>query len=243
MTLLEVSDLCKRYPDGTRELAVLDGASFEVYKDDFIGLWGMRRSGKSSLLRIIAGIEPPDSGSVRFDDVELTTLTPDSRARLLRNRVGLASFGWPSHRNRLVCEHVALAASADYRLTGKRARVAARRALHRMAVVDCSDRPLAELSLGEQIRVELARATVRDPSLLLIDDPPMLQSPSENAELHELLGTLGDEPGRTTLLAACDLASIQCAKRMMALGHGRLRTMDDPGTVIPFPDRTGTGGP
>lgn len=243
MTLLEVTDLCKRYPDGTRELAVLDGASFEIYRGDFIGLWGMRRSGKSTLLRILAGIEPPDNGSVRFDDVELTTLTPDARARLLRYQVGLASFGWPSHRNRSVCEHVALAASADYRLTGRKARVAARRALYRMGVVDCADRLLAELSLGEQIRVELARATVREPSVLLVDDPPALQSPSENAELYELLGSLGDESGLTMLLAACDVASIQRAKRMMALGHGRLRTMDDPGTVIPFPDRTGTGGP
>lgn len=243
MTLLEVSELRKRYPDGTRELVVLDDASFEIFEEDFVGLWGMRRSGKSTLLRILAGIEPPDSGSMRFDGVELASLPPDPRARLLRNQVGLASFGWPAHRNRSVCEHVALAASADHRLTGRKARVQARSALHRLAVVDCVERPLDRLSLDEQIRVELARAIVRGPRLLLIDDPPALQSPHENAELHELLTSLGEESGRTVLIAACDIAPIQRAKRMMALGHGRLRTMDAPGIVLPFPDRTGTGGP
>lgn len=243
MTLLEVNGLCKRYPDGTHELVVLDGASFDIYEGDFVGLWGMRRSGKSTLMRILAGIELPDSGSVRFDDVELTTLAPDPRARLLRDHVGLASFGWPTHRNRSVCEHVALAASADYRLTGRKARILARRALHRLAVVDCVEQPLAVLSLNEQIRVELARALVRRPRLLLVDDPPALQSPAENTELHELLSSLSKESGYTVLVAACDTGPIQGARRMMALGHGRLRMMDDPGTVLPFPDRRGAGGP
>jgi putative ABC transport system ATP-binding protein len=243
VTLLEVTDLCKHYADGSRELVVLNDASFEIFEDDFVGLWGLRRAGKSTLLRILAGLEPPDSGSVRFDDVELTTLAPDARVRLLRNELSLASFGWPTHRNRSVCEHVALAACADNRMTGKSARVLARRALHRLSVVDCAERPLERLSLDEQIRVELARAIVRGPRLLLIDDPPVLQSPTENAELHQLLRSLGEEPGRAVLLGACDTGSIQHAKRMMALGRGRLRTMDVPGTVLPFPDRTGTGGP
>ncbi|MGA9876315.1 MAG: ATP-binding cassette domain-containing protein [Solirubrobacteraceae bacterium] len=242
MTLLEVSDLCKRYPDGTRELAVLNDVSFEMFEEDFVGLWGMRRSGKSTLMRILAGIELPDSGSVRLDDVELTTLAPDPRARLLRSRVGLASFGWPVHRNRSVCEHVALAASADYRMTGKKARVLARRALHRLTVADCAEQPLAQLSLNEQIRVELARAIVREPRLLLVDDPPALQGLSENTELHELLSSLGEESGRAMLVAACDTGPVQSAQRTMALGHGRLRSMDSPGKILSFPDRIGTGG-
>jgi ABC-type ATPase involved in cell division len=241
--LLEVSDLCKRYPEGVRDRDVLEDASFEIFAEDFVGLWGLRRSGKSTLLRILAGIESPDSGSVRFGGAELTTLSPDARVRLLRNQIGLASFGWPSHRNRLVYEHVALAASADSAVTGRNARAQARRALRRVEVGDCAERALDRLSLNEQIRVELARALVRAPRLLLIDDPPGLQSPRENDALYGLFRSLSEEPGRTVLIASCELQPLQGAKRMMALGHGRLRTMDDPGTVLPFPDRTGTDGP
>jgi putative ABC transport system ATP-binding protein len=243
VTLLEVSGLCKRYPDGNRELGVLEEASFEIFADDFVGLWGTRRSGKSTLLRILAGIELPDSGSVRFDDVELTRLAPDARARLLRNKVGLASFGCPTHRNRSVCQHVSLAASSDPSITGRKARILARRALHRVEVIECAERSLDRLSLGEQVRVELARAIVRDPDLLLIDDPPGLQSPGENHALHELLKSLGTESVHTVLIAACELEPLKGVKRMMALGLGQLRTMDTPGTVLPFPDRTGTAGP
>ncbi len=238
--MIEVSGLCKRYPEGVRERHVLQDVSFEIFSGDSVGLWGTARSGKSTLLRILAGIEPPDSGSVRFDDVELTTLAQDARVRFLRDRVGLASFGWSSHRNRLVCDHVALAASADG-VTGREARVLARRALGRVEA-DCSDRTLERLSLEEHIRVELARALVRTPTLLLIDDPPRLQSPHENAALYELLMSLSGESDLTVLVASCELQPLQAAKRMMAIGQGRLRRMDDPGTVVQFPDRTGTGG-
>jgi ABC-type ATPase involved in cell division len=224
-------------------VAVIDRAFFEIFEGDSIGLWGLRRSGKSTLLRILAGIELPDSGSLLLDDVELTTLTPDRRVRLLRDEVGLASFGWSAHRNRTVCEHVALAASADYRVSGRRARILAGRALRRVDVADCAERALDRLSLGEHIRVELARAMVRGPRLLLIDDPPAVQSLSENAELHKLLRSFSTERGRTVLIASCELEPINGAERMMALGRGELRMMDNPGTVLPFPDRTGTGGP
>jgi ABC-type ATPase involved in cell division len=180
---------------------------------------------------------------VRFDGIELTTLAPDARVRLLRNQLALASFGWATHRNHSVCEHVALAACADNRITGRNARVLARRALNRLSVIECAERPLDRLSLDEQIRVELARAIVRGPRLLLIDDPPVLQSPTENTELHQLLRSLGEEPDRAVVISACDTGPVQHAQRIMALGRGRLRTMDVPGTVLPFPDRTGTGGP
>jgi predicted ABC-type transport system involved in lysophospholipase L1 biosynthesis ATPase subunit len=240
MALLEVADLSKRYPDGSRELVVLDGVSFEVDENDFVGLWGLRRSGKSTLLRVVAGLEPPDAGSVRLDGVELIGLGQDARVRLLRKSVALAAFGLWTHRNRLVHEHVAVAASADARVTGKGARVMARRALNRLDVLDCAERRLDQLSFEEQIRVELARAIVRSPRLLLIDDPPALQSPREDSQLRELVTSLGDEIGCAVLVTSSDVGVVQRARRMMALGRGRLRTMDEPGVVVRFPDRTGT---
>lgn len=243
MALLEVRGLRKRYLDGTRELCVLDGVSFDVFEGDFAGLWGPSRSGKSTLLRILAGLEPADGGSIRFDGVELTDMAPDTRARLLRNEIALASFRWPVHRNRAACEHVALAACADTRVTGRRARAQARRALHRTGVLECAERPLERLSFDEHVRVELARALVRDPSVLLIDDPPALQSPSENSKLEALVHSLHEQGKRTVLLARAEAGRLQGGVRTMALGRGRLRTIEDLGVVVQFPQRTGTGGP
>lgn len=243
MALLEIADLSKRFPDGPRELTVLRDASVEVHEKDFAGLWGASRSGKSTLLRIIAGIEPPDSGTVRVDGVELTSLAQDARVRLVRENIALATFGWPTHRNRLVYEHLALAASADPHITGKTARGLARRALKRLDVLNCAERRLDQLSFDEQIRVELARAIVRSPRLLLIDDPPSLPSPCEDSKLREAIAALGETADCAVILASCDLGVIERAQRMMSIGSGELRVMDEPGVVVPFPDRTGTDGP
>ena len=243
MALLEITGLSKRFPDGRRELIVLGDVNVEVYENDFVGLWGMSRSGKSTLLRIIAGVEPPDAGSVRLDGTELTELSQDARVRLVRENMALAAFGWHSHRNRLVHEHIVLAASADPRVTGKGARAMARRALKRLDVLACAERRLDQLSFDEQIRVELARAIVRSPRLLLIDDPPSLPSPSEDGRLREAITSLGKEAGCAVILASSDLGVIERAERMMSIGSGELRVMDEAGVVVPFPDRTGTDGP
>ncbi len=59
MSLLSLQNIVKRYPDGRREIAVLDDVSLEVDEGDFVGIWGVRRSGKSTLLQVAAGKEPP----------------------------------------------------------------------------------------------------------------------------------------------------------------------------------------
>lgn len=243
MALLEITGLGKRFPDGLRELAVLSDVNVEVYAGDFVGLWGMTRSGKSTLLRIIAGVELPDEGSLRLDGVELTGLAQDARVRLVRENVALAAFGWQAHRNRLVREHIALAASADPRVTGRGARAMARRALKGLDVLACADRRLDQLSFDEQTRVELARAIVRGPRLLLIDDPPSLPSPEEDSRLREAMVGLGEETDCAVILASSDLGVIGRAHRMMSIGSGELRLMDEPGVIVPFPERTGTDGP
>jgi putative ABC transport system ATP-binding protein len=84
--LLRIRDVSKVYPDGSGELVVLDKASMEMTAGTHVGLYGKRRSGKSTFLRIAAGIERPDAGSVLFDGEDLTCISGSERARLLRSR-------------------------------------------------------------------------------------------------------------------------------------------------------------
>lgn len=237
MPLLEVSGLDKSFVDGERELRVLEDVSFEVFSGDVVGLWGERRAGKSTLLRIIAGYEPPDRGTALFDGLDIAALQADRRTRVLRKGVALVSFGDGRARGRTPLEHLQLAARADGRTTGKRARAMTRKALHLVGVLECAEHRYERLSLDERIRVELARALVRKPRLLLVDDPPRLQGPSEEQSLDRLLMSLGKQAGCALLVASCDLGLVARADRHMALGSGSLRVMDTPATVLPFPGR------
>jgi predicted ABC-type transport system involved in lysophospholipase L1 biosynthesis ATPase subunit len=235
MTLLSFSQVTKRYPRGREQLVVLNGVSLEIESDDYIGLWGTRRSGKSTLLRIAAGIEQPDAGSVCWDGRVITEMSAGERARLLRGGgIGLASTDWHPQPNHRALEHVALPLLSDHRsLRG--AKIVARRALDRVDAGYCADLWTHRLSLGELMRVALARALVRAPRLLLVDEPAVLPSPTESEELYALLRNLGRSGELAVVVASEDLAAIQSAPRMLSIAEGTLRSMDSSAVVLPFP--------
>ena len=237
MALLEFRGVCKSYDDGPRSTAVLDHVSFEVHPGDFVGLRGARRSGKSVLLKIAAGLRRVDSGQVLVCGCDLAALSRDRRVAFLRGRVGLACADWRSQRRVPVVDYVATPLLSHGDVSRRRARVGARRALERVGVTLSDDACTAELTLSESVRVELARALVAGPSLLLVDEPPALRSPSEGKALYELLRSLGHDPELALLVASQDLDLVQRAQRLLSIGRGRLRTMSEPGTVVPFPDR------
>lgn len=236
MTLLSLRGVCKRCPEGMRDVVVLSDVSLDVDDGDFVGVWGTRRSGKSTLLRIAAGMEPPDSGEVLLDGVDMARLSVDKRLEALRAGVGFAA-NWRPHRHERAIDHVAWTAMSEGDTRLRHARGQARRALERVDMLGCAHRRTSDLSLGELVRVELARALVRSPRLLLVDEPPVLSSPSEGHDLYGLLRSLGKEHDLAVVLASEDNDLIGKARRIMAIRRGRLRTTDKAATVLAFPGR------
>jgi putative ABC transport system ATP-binding protein len=235
VSLLSLREVCKRYPDGARDVVVLDGVSLDIEEGDFIGVWGGRRAGKSTLLRIAAGLEPPDEGAIVFDDVDVAGLSVDKRIQALRAGVGFAAADWRPHRRQLVVEHVAWPAMSDGETTMREARTRARSILNRVGMLASAYQEMSCLSLGELVWVELARALVRGPRLLLVDEPPVLARPSESRDLYALLRSLGEERKLAVLIASEDADLVGKARRVMAIGRGRLRTTEMAGTLVPFP--------
>ncbi len=245
MSLLALEGVCRAYAEGSWRHMVLDEVSFELEAGDFVGVWGPHRSGKSTLLRIAAGMELPDDGNVSFDGVSLTALSGNERVRLLRDGVGFASMNGPAYRTRKVGSHVALAGTADRRTSMKRAEEMARCSLELVGALECVGRRLGGLSVGERFRVELARALVREPQLLVVDEPPPLHDPYEGHSLYELLRSLGNEPGRAVLVACSDVTLVREARRRLALSRGHLEEMAEPALaeVLPFGGRRTSTGP
>jgi predicted ABC-type transport system involved in lysophospholipase L1 biosynthesis ATPase subunit len=234
MTLLSFSQVTKSYPRGREQVVVLNAVSLEIDAGDYIGLWGLRRSGKSTLLRVAAGIEQPDAGSVCFDGRVTNQMSPGERARLLRSGgIGLASSDWRPQPNQRALEHVALPLLSDH-ASMRGAKIAARHALDRVAAGYCADIWTHRLSLGELMRVALARALVRNPRVLLVDEPAVLPSPREAEALHALLRDLGRRRDLAVLVASEDVSAIQTAPRMLSITNGTVRSMDSTAVVLPF---------
>jgi ABC-type ATPase involved in cell division len=233
--LLSLIHVTKRYVDGRRETLVLDDVSLQVDEGDFVGMWGPKRSGKSTLLRVMAGIELPDSGEVAFRDRDLASMPTRKRSRLLRRGgIALASSNWQTQVVRPVVELVALAGGGDG-TPMREARMLAREALARVQATDCADVRTDRLTLGERLRVALAMALVREPSLLLVDEPAVLPSPIESDELYGLLRSLGEDRSLAVVIASENVAATAGSLRTMAVSSGEVRSMDEAGVVVQFP--------
>ncbi len=235
MTLLAFEGVTKRHPDGRRELTVLEDVCFELDAGDFVGLWGMRRSGKSTLLRIAAGFESPDEGRVVFDGQDLTALSGDARAEVLRaGGIALATTDWRPSVSQEVIDYVATAL-LPLKLSFRQGRRVAREYLERMGVLNCAHMLTDRLSTGEAMRVSLAQALAREPRLLLVDEPAALPSPTERHELYDLVVSLGKRSDLAVLMASEDVGIVGRARRKMTIGSGRVRSMDKEGEVVSFP--------
>jgi predicted ABC-type transport system involved in lysophospholipase L1 biosynthesis ATPase subunit len=224
MTLLELTDVSRCSRDGARELIVLDGVSFDVHAGELIGVYGERRSGKSTLLRVAAGLEAADAGTVSFDGVDLAGLSIGGRARL-RRRGGLA---------------VALPLTGDGLTLGESEGLA-RPVLERVGASACSHLRVDQLSLSDRLRVELARALAREPRLLLVDEPGVLPGPSERRDLLSFLRAVS-KSGVAVVIVSEDMNMLAGVGRFLTLSDGRLRSTDSRRRVIPFPGARAAGG-
>jgi ABC-type lipoprotein export system ATPase subunit len=235
--LLAFDRVTRRHRVGREHATVLDAVSFEVWPGELVAILGQRRAGKTTLLRIAAGIEGPDQGVVRLDGEALGPLAASARTRRLRD-VGYAPKGWRVASGKPVLDHVALPLLAAGRPLVT-AHAKAHEALERVgAPHHCATARAGELAPIDEARIALAQALVREPRLLLVDEPGVMAAPAERDELLRLLRELAAERPRLALVVtARDVAGVGGARRILALDDGVLRGASEPPSaeVVPFP--------
>ncbi len=233
--LLSFLNVSKRYPDGGREIAVLNGVSLEIEAGASVGIRGARRSGKSTLLRLAAGIALPDSGAVYFAGRDIARMPGSERGRLLRGEIAFMSAAdWRATPGESVVDHVATSLGSEG-LTMREARRRAMRVLDRVEVgAACAEEPTTTLSLDERARVMLARALARDPRLLILDEPVLLPNLGERDDFNRLLRTAASERDVTLLMASEEMVALQGLTVMMSLADGELVSSEPRGVVVPL---------
>ncbi|MGB2712280.1 MAG: ATP-binding cassette domain-containing protein [Conexibacter sp.] len=239
MTLLSLHAVTRRHRAGRELRDVLHEVTLDVERGEVVAIWGPRRSGKTTLLRVVAGIEAPDAGSIRLDGEDLRRMPSSERARRLR-AVGYAPKEWRVARGKPVLDHVALPLIAEGRPLPT-AMAKAYEAIERLGAAGCADAATHELGASDQVRVALAQALVRRPSLLLVDEPGMTTETEEREALLRLVRSLAAERrDLAVVVTARDVVGLSGALRVMSIGGGRVRTFEQPAQVVPLPARSST---
>lgn len=208
------------YSRGRRHVVqVLADVSLELRAGENVTVLARRSQGKTALLRIAAGLERPDRGSVRFEGEEIGALSDRHRARLLGSKVALVERAAPQLD---VPVRTGVALPLLDRLGRREAYARAERALADVGAQECADQRWAELADSERALVALARGVARAPRLLLVDDLTATLGLEERADLVELLGRLARERQVAVLACATDSGARPSSDRVATLSGGTL---------------------
>jgi ABC-type lipoprotein export system ATPase subunit len=239
--LLSMVNVSKQYRDGARELLVLDCVSLDIDAGATVGVYGSRRSGKSTLLRLAAGIALPDTGAVRFEGEDVARMSGRKRGRLLRSEIGfIASADWRANPGESVADHVATSLGSEG-LTMREARRRAMRELDLVEIGAAAGEPMSSLSLTERARVMLARALARGPRLLVLDEPALLPNLRDRDRFYALLRTTAQTREIALLVASEEMPALQGLGVLVSIADGELVSTEARGTVVPLPGRRRLG--
>jgi ABC-type multidrug transport system ATPase subunit len=243
LTTLTLTEVTKRYVRGVTEEIALDGVSLEIDGGELVGVWGRRRSGRSTLVRVAAGIVAPDSGAVLLDDVDIWSSSRAARAEVRQQIAFWLPVFLPDHGSRVYRQVAVPARRRAGRDSRRVAWAEARQLLERVGLGDCATRSLGELNHADTVLAALARALMLRPSVLVLDEPASGLKPLEADRFMELLVRVAREDGIAVLVTASEVDQLERVDRTLSISDGVLRgkTVPEPAPVVALrPARSGS---
>jgi putative ABC transport system ATP-binding protein len=228
MSLLALEHVNKTVREAGRQVHVLRDLTMSVEQGEYIVVWGLRSSGRSTLLRIAAGIENPDSGSVRFGGRDVR------QGGELGDGIGYCQKRFGSGECRSVRDQVTMGLLARGTAPPTARRMASD-AMKRCGIHEIAGATLAELDRAELVQLALARTLTLQPRLLVIDEPSSAVELAARDQILALLRSIADE-GIAVLASAAESTGLSGADRTLALSEGELRGALEPrlAPVVPL---------
>ena len=216
MPLVEFKNICKSFKAGGKETVICDNFDLNVEKGELVAIMGKSGCGKTTILNMIAGIEPIDSGEYIFDGVPVKIRTASDGVKFRRNMIGIILQHFALIIDYNVYENVELGLW-ESGLGEKEIRHRTHEMLESLGIADLRDKYPNKLSGGEKQRVAIGRALVCKPALLLADEPTGALDAETEAEIVALIKKINKETNTTMIIVTHDKEVADNCSRIITL--------------------------
>ena len=217
---LQARGLSKEYHLGSERLRAVSDVSLEVYPGEMVAILGRPGSGKSMLLHLLGCLQRPDSGELRIEGQETTRLDDEELARIRVDKIGFMFQAFNLLPDETTVVNVELALRHQH-LSARESRRKAEAALRTVGLENRFAHTPSRLSPRQRQCIDMARALVNDPAVILSDEPIRGLDSSSREEVMGLFQKLNDE-GRTLIITTPDTAIGAYCRRVVSLAEGKL---------------------
>jgi len=218
--MIRLQDIAKVYPMGKRELEVLRGVNLHIKQGEMVAIMGPSGSGKTTMLNLIGCLDIPSSGSYYLEDREVSHLSSGELAQVRAKKIGFIFQTYNLLPQLSALANIELGQRyADCIDSGR-----ATAALARVGLSDRAHHKPTELSGGEQQRVAIARALVKDPPLILADEPTGNLDSHTSEEIISILTTLHAEQNNTLVMITHEADIAHHCQRIIHFKDGQVES-------------------
>ncbi|NUU04993.1 ABC transporter ATP-binding protein [Leifsonia sp. C5G2] len=216
-----LTDVTKKYSQSKRQVVALNDVSLKIPDGQLVAIQGPTGGGKSTLLQMLGALDRPTSGSVELGADSLSKQRDSRLAKIRAKEIGFVFQGFNLIPTLTAQENVETALAPLHVSAAERKRRAAE-ALASVGLADRGNHLPSELSGGQQQRVAIARALVKDPEVLLADEPTGNLDEETRDEIMDLLEGLWRDRGLTVVIVTHDTAVARRAQRRLHIKHGQV---------------------
>ena len=213
---LEVKDLNKGFGDKTNRIEVLKNLSLNVEKGEFCVLLGPSGSGKSTLLNILGGIDYPDSGEVKINGEKMNSLSSKKLTMFRRNHLGYVFQMYNLIPDLTVRENIEVGAYLSKKPLNLD------ELIETLGLKEHQDKLPSQLSGGQQQRTSIGRAIIKNPDILLCDEPTGALDYNTSKEILKLIEKVNQKYGSTVIMVTHNDAIKYMADRVVRLRDGQI---------------------
>ncbi len=227
MSYLEINNLCKNYGSNETLVKALDNVSFKVEEGEIVVILGASGAGKSTLLNILGGMDRATSGSYIVDGKEISQYNDKSLGDFRRYDIGFVFQFYNLMPNLTALENIQLGESVAINPMNSRDALAA------VGLENRANNFPSQLSGGEQQRISIARALVKNPKILLCDEPTGALDSKTGKFVMSTLLDLAKENHRTVIIVTHNANLRVLANRVIRMSDGRVieNIVQNPGKV------------